>query len=166
MLFIEKWAWSNNYWPHPLKIDMVLYCTSVPTHPPNFRKIRVMVAEKTLTQSLCKDKERRMTFDPWIFIGHIGQTSKFFGMTWLTPMPKFNPVICIGQNLRSNLNLTFEWPLTPWTAATSTCQIIKFLGMIWHSPTRSNYNNMTLIWQKLHTYLNLTFKWPLTPESS
>ena len=59
LLFIEKWAWPNNCWPHPLKNYTALYCTSVPTHPPNFRKICPTIVEETLTQLFCKEKERR-----------------------------------------------------------------------------------------------------------
>ena len=59
LLFIEKWAWPNNHWPRPLKNYTALYCTLVPTHPPNFRKICPTIVEETLTEPLCKEKERK-----------------------------------------------------------------------------------------------------------
>ena len=105
----------------------------------------------------------QMTFDPWIVIGHFGQTLKFLGLTWHTPMPSFNPVICIGQKLCSNLHLTFEWPLTPEPPLPALMSTNKILEMIWHTPI-SIFSPVICIGHVLCPYLWLTFEWPLTFE--
>ena len=104
-----------------------------------------------------------MTFDPWIVIGRFGQTLKFLGLTWHTLMPSFNPVICIGQELCSNLNLTFEWPLTPEPPLPALMSTNKILEMIWHTPI-SIFSPVICIGHVLCPYLWLTFEWPLIFE--